>query len=87
MVRYGPLRWPHTRIALERILSAEAVDLAPTGWGYRGSLRLLGSAAVIIRRGSALSLRLAGGKSFVVTVDDAATGAALLNEEIARSSP
>lgn len=85
VVRYGPLHWPYTRIALRRIVNAEAVDLAPKSWGYRGSLWLVGTAAVIVKRGAALSLSLVGGKSFLVTVDDAA-GAALLNEELARVS-
>lgn len=86
VVRYGPLRWPSTRIALHRIVNAEAVQFTPKGWGYRGSLALVGTAAVIVKKGAALSLSLAGGKTFLVTVDDAVTGAALLNEELARVS-
>jgi hypothetical protein len=51
-------------------------------FGYRGSLLVFGSAAVV-RRGPALRLSLRDGKTFLVTVDDAATGAALLNDLIA----
>lgn len=84
-VAYGPLRWPVTRIPLRRVTHAEAVEVVPTGWGYRGSLRLFGRAAVIVRKGEGLELSLTGGKSFVVTVDGAVTAAALLNDELARA--
>lgn len=83
-VRYGPLHWPVTRIALRRIVSAEAIELSPRSWGYRGSLHIVGAAAVIVRKGAALHLDLKGDKSFLVTVDGAATGAALINDELAR---
>ncbi|MBV9314461.1 MAG: hypothetical protein JO100_12180 [Pseudonocardia sp.] len=83
-VRYGPLRWPVTRIPLRRIVRAQATDVRTTSWGYRGSLALFGAAAVIVRSGTALRLQLMGDKGFVVTVDDAATGAALVNDELAR---
>jgi hypothetical protein len=82
-VRYGVLGLRLTRIPLARIASAAAVDLRSFSFGYRGSLLLLGSAAVVLRRGPALRLTLRDGKTFVVTVDDAATGAALLNDLIA----
>jgi hypothetical protein len=39
----------------------------------------------VLRRGTALRLTLRGGKMFLVTVDDPATGAALLNDLIAAS--
>ena len=48
----------------------------PAGWGYRGSLRLFGRAAVVVRRGERLELSLMGEQSFVVTVDGSATAAA-----------
>ena len=49
-------------------------------------LALFGAAAVVVRRGPALRLALRDGKTFLVTVDDAATGAALLNDLIAAGS-
>jgi hypothetical protein len=82
-VAYGPLGLRLTRIPLRRILRAEAIDRTALGLGYRGSLTVFGSAAVALRRGPALSLTLRGRKAFIVTVDDAATGAALLNDLIA----
>ena len=82
-VGYGVLGLRLTRIPLSRIASAAEVELRSFSFGYRGSLLLFGSAAVILRRGQALRLTLRDGKAFVVTVDDAATGAALLNDLIA----
>ena len=79
-IHYGvlPIR---THFALEEIEGAEQLDLKPLqwgGWGYRGSLRALGRAAVVIRSGDGIRL-LVNGKEFGVTVDDASTGVALLN--------
>jgi hypothetical protein len=84
-VGYGVLGLRLTRIRLSRIASAAAVELRSFSFGYRGSLVLFGTAAVILRRGPALRLTLRDGKTFIVTVDDAATGAALLNDLIAAS--
>ena len=50
------------------------------GWGYRGSRTAFGRAAVVLRGGDAIRLRLTGGSEFAVTVDDAAAGAALLTD-------
>ena len=82
-VGYGALGLRLTRIPLRRIASAQAVERTPFAFGYRGSLLLYGAAAVVLRRGPALRLTLRNGKTFLVTVDDAATGAALLNDLIA----
>lgn len=85
-VGYGALGLRLTRIPLRRIASAEAVEQKTRAFGYRGSLRVFGAAAVVLRRGPALRLTLRDGKTFLVTVDDAATGAALLNDLIAREA-
>jgi hypothetical protein len=82
-VAYGPLGLRLTRFPLRRIERAEAVNWTVFSFGYRASLTVFGSAAVALRRGPALSLTLRDHKTFVVTVDDAATGAALLNDLIA----
>jgi hypothetical protein len=84
-VNYGVLGLRLTRVPLRKIASAEAVGLTAFAFGYRGSLWLLGAAAVVLRRGPALRLTLRDGKTFLVTVDDAATGAALLNDLIAQA--
>ena len=85
-VGYGALGLRLTRIPLRRIASAEAVERTPFSFGYRDSLTLFGAAAVLVRPGPALRLTLRDGKTFLVTVDDAATGAALLNDLIAAAS-
>lgn len=82
-IGYGPLGLRLTRFPLGRIVAAEAVHRTSTAFGYRGSLLVFGYAAVILRRGPALKLTLRDGKTFLVTVDDAVTGAALLNDLLA----
>lgn len=75
---------PRMRIPLERIAQAtsrEARALGLGGWGYRLQP---GRSALVLRSGDALFLRLVTGKEFVVTVDDAATAAALLNTLVER---
>jgi hypothetical protein len=85
-VGYGPLGLRLTRIPLRRITSAAAVERTGFSFGYRGGLLVFGAAAVAVRRGPALRLTLRDGKTFLVTVDDAATGAALLNDLIAAAT-
>ena len=86
-VGYGPLGLRLTRIPLRKIASAAAVERTGFSFGYRGGLLVFGAAAVAVRRGPALRLALRDGKTFLVTVDDAATGAALLNDLIGRAAP
>jgi hypothetical protein len=57
------------------------------GWGYRGSLKLMKQAAVVLRAGPGLRLDMTGGRVFVVTIDDPGTAAALLNTEAGRRHP
>ncbi|MCC3778159.1 hypothetical protein [Streptomyces sp. UNOB3_S3] len=74
------LPWPRLNVPLERIEEAThrpvnaLRDLG--GWGYRAHPGISG---IVLRSGDALSARLTTGSEFVVTVDDAATAAALLN--------
>jgi hypothetical protein len=82
VVRLGGI--PVRRISLDRVSSARAIDLEPAewgGWGWRASPN---GTAIVLRRGDALELTFLGGRRFAVTVDDAATGAALLNGLVAR---
>ncbi|MBZ4319823.1 hypothetical protein [Streptomyces huiliensis] len=71
---------PRLRIGLDRVVSADAraVDAFREfgGWGYRVRS---GRSGLVLRSGDALVVRLATGGEFFVTVDDAATAAALLN--------
>lgn len=81
---YGPFGWPRQRFDRSSIVSASAVQVQPMrwgGWGYRGSLRLFGRAAVILRAGPGLRILLDNDREFVVTVDDPETPAAALNHE------
>ncbi|MFG2286623.1 DUF1648 domain-containing protein [Streptomyces sp. NPDC048595] len=54
------------------------------GWGYR--VRGHGS-GLVLRSGEGIVVRLTSGREFVVTVDDAATAAALLNTYADRARP
>lgn len=89
-VAYGPLHWPRTRLPVERIESADVIEVHPTewgGWGYRGSIKLMKRAAVVLRRGPGLHLRLRDGSEFAVTVDHPEPGADLLNRLLVAAGP
>jgi len=86
-IRYGRLGVIRQRIPLERVAAASAFELVPMehgGWGYRGNLRWLKRAAVVVRGGTALRLDLAGGKRLSITVDDAETAARLISAFVQR---
>ncbi|MFB7912794.1 DUF1648 domain-containing protein [Streptomyces sp. NPDC056061] len=76
----GLLPWPRLRVPLDRIETATSRDINPLaeygGWGYR--IRP-GRSGLMIRSGEGIVATLVGGRDFAVTVDDSATGAALLN--------
>jgi hypothetical protein len=87
-VRSGPLGWPSVRFRLDRIDSAEAIDVKPMaagGWGYRGSVRTFGRASWVLRAGPGIELHLRGGGRFIVTVDGAEEAAAVLNGLLTRA--
>lgn len=70
------------RIAMSRVQEASArwtraVEIG--GWGYRWKP---GMRAVSVRTGDALWLRLANGRQFVITVDDAETAARAVNDQL-----
>jgi hypothetical protein len=81
-VRLGGI--PVRRIRVEKISSARAIDLEPAKWGGWGWRAAPNGSAIVLRRGEAMELTFLGGRRFAVTVDDAATGAALLNGLVAR---
>jgi hypothetical protein len=78
---------PRFVIPLNEVEMAEVVQVRPLpefgGWGVRGGKG--GRVGVIIRKGPALQVHRSGGRLFLVTVDDAETGAALLNTLAARA--
>lgn len=88
-VRYGFLGWPSTQIPIADITQASVITVRPTewgGWGYRGSLKLMNQAAVVVRAGPGIRLDLHDGKVFVVTVNRPENGAALLNGLVQRDT-
>lgn len=88
-VAWGPFGVPVNRVAIERVAVASAIVVRPGewgGWGYRGGLRLMGKAAAVVTGGPGIRLDLTDGRVFVVTVDDADTGAALINDYVARAA-
>lgn len=81
-IRYGRLGWVRQRISMARVGAASVTQvgaLSPYGWGYRGSLRLLRRAAVVVRSGAGLRLDLKDDRWFIVTVDDAESASSLIN--------
>ena len=72
---------------IEEVRQARATTLDPgrLGWNEHGVLRSPGvSGYRATRRGETLSLDLAGGREFLVTVPDAGTAAGLVNSELDR---
>ncbi|MEU4209250.1 DUF1648 domain-containing protein [Streptomyces sp. NPDC026206] len=71
---------PRLRVPLARIETATSRHISALadlgGWGYRA---VPGRSGVVLRSGEALVARLTTGSEFVITVDDSATAAALLN--------
>jgi hypothetical protein len=77
---------PRFRYTLAAVTEARTANVVPIGdfggWGIRfGSSGRLG---VVLRAGQALEIERTDGRVFVITVDDAATAAALLNGLVAR---
>lgn len=98
-VRVGPsgltaradLGRPRQHVPASEVERAEVITVSPFGdfggWGLRIAPDLHGTVGVVLRAGEAIRVHRTGGRRFVVTVDDAATGAALLNTYAARARP
>ncbi|MEE6280383.1 DUF1648 domain-containing protein [Georgenia sp. MJ170] len=80
---------PRQHVPAEEVDHAEVVEVSPLsefgGWGLRIAPDLHGTVGVVVRSGEAIRVCRSGERRFVVTVDDAATGAALLNTYAARA--
>jgi hypothetical protein len=78
---------PRYRVPLGAVRSVTVIHIDPMaqfgGWGIR--LSLDGRLGVVLRRGDAIQVERTGARTFVVTVDDAATGAALLQALVERA--
>ncbi|TDC23973.1 DUF1648 domain-containing protein [Streptomyces sp. 8K308] len=76
---------PRLGVSLGRIADARSVQVSALGdfggWGYR---MRPGRRGLVLRSGEALAVRTKAGREYVVTVDDSATAAALLNGLIER---
>jgi hypothetical protein len=78
-VANGPFGLPRRVVDLTDVADASAIMVEPAqwgGWGYRWNPRADATAAVI-RKGPGIQLELKDGRRYVVTVDDAVTGAQL----------
>jgi Protein of unknown function (DUF1648) len=87
LVAYGPLGFPRQRVPLARIRGARTIDVVPLrhgGWGYRGSLIAFRRAAIVVRGGAGIELDCGDRGHLVITVDDAATAAGLVNDLVDR---
>lgn len=80
------LRRPRFHVPLDEVELAEVVQVRPLAefGGYGLRVGLDGRTGVVLHRGEAIQVRRTGGRVVVVTVDDAATGVALLNTLAAR---
>jgi hypothetical protein len=76
-VRFGGI--PVRKFPLGEMSSAATIDIDPAGYGGRGWKSLIDKRAVILRAGEALAITFSDGDQFIITVDDASTGSALLN--------
>ncbi|MBO0900814.1 DUF1648 domain-containing protein [Cellulomonas sp. zg-ZUI222] len=87
LVARSPLGWPSMRVPLDEVVVARVATVEPLrefgGWGYRVGAG--GRVGFVLRRGEAVEVERTGGRVNVVTVDDAATAAALLNTLAERS--
>lgn len=75
------LGWPRTHVPADEIERARVSRVSPLrdfgGWGWR--VGASGRTGVVLRAGESLEVERTGGRGLVVTVDDAATAASLLN--------
>ncbi|ACZ30140.1 hypothetical protein Xcel_1109 [Xylanimonas cellulosilytica DSM 15894] len=75
------LGWPRTFVPADEVVRADPVQVSAFrqfgGWGWRVAPG--GNVGVVPRSGEGLEVVRTGGRSLTITVDDAATAAALLN--------
>lgn len=73
--------WPRYHVPLDEVLRASVTQVSPFkefgGWGWRVGRD--GRVGVVLRKGEALLVERTGGRAVVVTVDEAAKAAGLLN--------
>ena len=75
----SPAGFPRFTVPLSEVRSVAVTDVNPLGeFGGYGLRWTPGGFGVVLRRGPAIDVTRTSGKRFVVTVEDAARGAALL---------
>lgn len=75
----SPLGFPRFRVALSDVRAVAVTDVSPMGeFGGYGIRSAIGAFGIVLRKGPAIDVTRTSGKRFVVTVDDAQRGAALL---------
>ncbi|MDH2388893.1 hypothetical protein QCN29_08845 [Streptomyces sp. HNM0663] len=83
-VRCGHMGLPRRRILLAHVVGADFVPkVTPRqwgGWGYRW--RPEKGTAVVVRRGEGMAVTLGDGRTFTVTVDDAATAVRVIRARL-----
>lgn len=83
---HGPFRLPRRHIPIERVERAWSEERFPSGvggWGVRG---LPGAMTIMIRGGECLVVGYVSGGRLTISIDDAESGAALLNTLVDRAS-
>lgn len=75
----GLLGWPDSLVPAAEIESAEVFELRPGQWGGWGYRTQPGATALVTRGGTALRLKLTGGRIFAATCSDPEGAAAVLN--------
>lgn len=79
--------WPTFVVPLDDVASVAAIEVTGMGqFGGYGLRSVPGAFGVILRAGEAIEVTRSSGRRFVVTVDDAATGAAVLDALAAQQS-
>ncbi|WP_327149969.1 hypothetical protein [Nocardia sp. NBC_01329] len=84
-VGIGPLGWPRWRLRPEDIAEVSAEDISPLQYGGYGIRLIPGATAVVLRGGPGLVVTRRSGRRFVVSVDDADTGAGVLAGVVTRA--
>ena len=79
---------PHKHIPLSDIRAVKVVDVHPTrdfgGWGWRWAGD--GRSGIVLQVGPGIEVTQSSGRRFIVTVDDATTGAGVLAALIRRNA-
>ena len=78
-IALGPIGLPKRKLSMDKVTGAGAVEVKPLAYGGWGWRMRSGRRAYIVRGGPAIRIERANGVAIVVTVDDAPTGAAVID--------